>query len=165
MKRQGIKLFDKIIATLLALIGCEAAFTSCEYGPLMVEYGSPHANFQIKGTITAPDGKPVKGIRINGLYPSSQPDSIGVHYSDYSPQTFSDDNGQYVLRVEGGDMLLSVTDVDGPENGGSFATDTIEVPPFTAADSIPDTNEDNWDWYGNFEKNIDIQLKPTDTQK
>lgn len=163
MKRGLIKSLDKLIAAVLALLGCGVAFSGCEYGPLPCEYGSPHANYQVKGTITAPDGQSVKGIQVKGLYVRT--DSTGTHYDTYySPTTYSDDEGGYALKVNPLPMHVAVSDPDGVENGGAFAPDTIEVPLFTSADSVPDNNEDNWDWYGNFEKTVDIQLKLAEDQ-
>lgn len=159
MKRGIVKSLDKLIAAVLALLGCGVAFSGCEYGPLPCEYGSPQANYRVKGTITAPDGQPVKGIRVEGHYvlPDSIQEDVDAAYFAY---TSSNDEGKYALRVDGWPMRLVVSDPDGAENGGAFAPDTIEVPVFTSADSIPDNNDDNWDWYGNFEKTVDIQLNP-----
>ena len=118
-----LKGFNWILAGLLSLLGFSV--TSCGATD---EYGSPYAEYELKGKVTNMNGDPIQGIELNygGIYNN-------VLFSSYisemykSPQTQKD--GSYDIKFEDSPMgivRIIAKDIDGPENG-SFETDSIDV--------------------------------------
>lgn len=110
--------------TLLGILGfsfvsaCDGEGTSPipMYG-VPVEYGSPYAEYFVKGKVTDDAGKPIKGIAVTG--PDKSVDTV-----------FTSADGSYELN---GDFFpvetidVKFTDVDDEENGGWFATQEKHV--------------------------------------
>ena len=110
--------------TLLGILGfsfvsaCDGEGTSPVpmYG-VPVEYGSPYAEYFVKGKVTDDAGKPIKGIAVTG--PDKSVDTV-----------FTSADGSYELN---GDFFpvetidVKFTDVDDEENGGWFATQEKHV--------------------------------------
>ena len=147
MKKLFLKPFDKIILSLLAIFG----FTQCE---MPVEYGTPSADFIIKGTITdSISSTPVANIRV------IRGDSTSLAYPRFDT-IYTDVNGKYQTTVrsfpvESPTFHLKVDDMDGAQNGGDFQRKTVEVV-FTSSDWI----EKKSGWYaGKAQKTVDIKLK------
>ena len=110
-----MKITGKIIAGLLALIG----FAGCDSNGSQLEYGSPHADFEIKGRVVNEAGDPIRDVKIvvtdadNGGYKGRE---VGVGITD--------SRGSYT--VSGGwfghpSLTVSAEDIDGEMNGGEFA--------------------------------------------
>lgn len=110
--------------TLLGILGfsfvsaCDGEGTSPipMYG-VPVEYGSPYAEYFVKGKVTDDAGKPIKGIAVTA--PDKSVDTV-----------FTSADGSYELNggffpVETIDVKF--TDVDDEENGGWFATQEKHV--------------------------------------
>lgn len=127
MKAKFSHWYNALAATLLTLLG----FSSCgnhEDEDYPVLYGTPTSTFQVKGNVTDEAGNPIQGIQAK----------VELKYSGMAngnKPTFTDSKGNYVL--EKGEMTGSPTsekegivkvifeDVDGEENGGTFANDTV----------------------------------------
>ena len=139
MKKPIIKLFDKIILTLLGFFGmftackhesdCSAPYFTDSYpysdSTVMVEYGPMAQDFEIKGKITnKANSKPIAGIRIISKTTKNKGDTI-----------YTNSEGKYVYRrigipyfvPEGLAFYFTVEDIDGEANGGDFETKEIEV--------------------------------------
>jgi putative lipoprotein (rSAM/lipoprotein system) len=135
---------NRIIAFFLALLGFACTPQNSPIGDLRVAYGTPSADYIIKGVITsATDNSPVKEIRITALFSK---DTIK-----------SDQKGAYLYKASGlsiGEIPLSFRDTDGATNGSFEAKDTIVTfinPVFTG---------DDGHWYrGKTEKVVNIKLK------
>jgi putative lipoprotein (rSAM/lipoprotein system) len=151
MKKSFIKFFDKIIVLLLGFSG---AFNSCV--PFVIddpvaEYGMPHADFEIKGTVTNQiNEEPIPNIRvIREIYPgvgdTLYTDSKGKY--DFVFSDFPNEKSTFKLKVE---------DIDGDENGGLFIAQEMDVE-ITKADQV---EKGNGHWYsGKFSKIQDIKLQ------
>ena len=150
MKKNAVKFWDKIILLLLSFPGI---FNSCNpFGgeePLC-EYGMPHADFVIKGTVTdEASAKPIPGIRI-----------VRQVYPDYGDTLYTNTEGNYIFEFgdfpyEKNAYKLKIEDIDGEENGGEFFSKEIDVE-ITKADRI---QKGNGHWYdGKFEKIQNIGL-------
>ena len=93
-----LKGFNWILAGLLSLLGFSV--TSCGATD---EYGSPYAEYELKGKVTNMNGDPIQGIELNygGIYNN-------VLFSSYisemykSPQTQKD--GSYDIKFEDSPM-------------------------------------------------------------
>ena len=109
-----LKGFNWILAGLLSLLGFSV--TSCGATD---EYGSPYAEYELKGKVTDMNGDPIQGIEINygGIYNNVlSPSYISEIYK--SPQTQKD--GSYDIKFEDSPMgivRIIAKDIDGPENG------------------------------------------------
>lgn len=109
---------SKLLLGFLTLLG----FTLTEIGCGREEYGSPHADFEVKGKVVdAISGDPVEGIRV----------TVSAGYNEMSAETNA--VGEYSARdpywwPTGGTFTVDAEDMDGEENGlYDAAMETIEV--------------------------------------
>jgi putative lipoprotein (rSAM/lipoprotein system) len=145
MKRALLKKYNTLLSFLLSVLGFGAACSlgSCEYGSPIVEYGTPHATFKVKGSVT------------------SEVTSTNVPYIRVvmnSDTAFTDESGNYqVGSIEFPDdqtFLVEFKDVDGETNGDFEPLDTIVEfidPEFSGGSGA-------WDG-GETEKEINVKLK------
>lgn len=145
MKRVFLKKHNTLISFLLSILGFGAACSlgSCEYGLPVVEYGTPHAIFKVKGSVRSDatsDNLP--GIRI----------VMGVDTA------FTDEQGNYEVGTmdfpKDQTYLVEFNDVDGELNGEYQPLDTIAEfidPEFTGVSG-------GWD-QGETEIEINVELK------
>lgn len=108
-------------AMLLALLGVSA--TSCFLTPCM--YGSPSADWTVKGKVIDEDGKPVAGLQVvlGNQYESNE---NVIYDQEYWPldtlKTGTD--GLYSTDQQGfplNFLRVDVHDIDGEAGGGEFA--------------------------------------------
>lgn len=144
MKVRFNRWYNAVLTALLAMLGYESCSSDS-----VVEYGTPNADFQIKGQVTYEGGIPIPGIRVRAPY----------SYIDGSDgqSVLTDENGRFELD-EFHSMLygrLYVEDIDGEDNGGEFLSDTINV-----WDLPKKEVEKGSGWYeGKFEVNANIRLE------
>lgn len=140
MKKQSIKLFDKIVAALLAFIGYALGSCSCDYG-------TPSASFEVKGTVMGIESGPLDNIHVIVDTNQGWKDTICTNkqgYYNYAGHDFT------APRVR-----IKVEDVDGEANGGEFLSDSTEFV-FTK----DDRTEKGDGWYeGHFERTVNFTLK------
>ena len=92
MENINLQLLRKInclLTGLLAIIG----FSCGENGEIPCEYGSPHANFQIKGKVTDMKGEPIPDLQVR-INPSGESHPQGWLHTD-TLQT--DTNGDFIF--------------------------------------------------------------------
>lgn len=147
MKRTLIKLLDKILIATLTCLG----LSQCEIINSRVEYGTPNATYEIKGTVSnIADAKPIKNIRIVRK---------SRHDFYHDTVTYTDNNGKYYFNFKAFPTIdtikLQVTDIDGEQNDGEFAEKTINVI-FTNADKV-EKGDGHWN-NGKYSKTQNIQL-------
>lgn len=106
----------RLFLSALSLLG----FSGCsEGGGLFNEpdmYGTPLVDYRFKGEVTDAEGNPIKGIEVKI---SSAEDAVAT-----------DDKGAFDATFNGyanGSHYVAFTDIDGPANGGEFATKQVEV--------------------------------------
>ncbi len=138
-----MKFFSIIIGSVLGSI----FNISC--GPFAVEYGAPHADYKISGTVkSAQSQTEIPGIAV-----------LRYHGSDtlfYEDSTVTDSLGKYSFTYSDGisEWTIRAKDIDGDENGNFSTKDTtISIPnsELTGGDG---------DWYeGSAEKTVDIDLE------
>lgn len=157
MKKVVLKSYGKLISILLSFVtfltGCELPFVNP-----VVEYGTPTADFIIKGKVTSVSTeKPIKNIRVI---------VTDRNYVRYGLDTvYTDENGEYEAKFKDIPSLaepfkVAVSDIDGAKNDGLFKSDTIKVQ-FSKVDK---TKKGSGSWYeGIFEKtDQNISLKNDD---
>jgi putative lipoprotein (rSAM/lipoprotein system) len=158
MKKLILKRYDRIIIVILGLIGF---LTGCNLiHPPLVEYGVPHAEYEMKGTVTdSITSSPVQNIRViisqtqnNGNLASPTIDTLSIKETDSS--------GKYDILITHfpSDSIIfhvRVDDMDGTANGGDFNSQTKDVL-FRQTDLTGTTG----DWYdGHALKTVDFKLK------
>lgn len=112
MKMSFTRLFDKVIFKILTLLGCTGLFAAC--------YGVREGNFApiIQGNVNDPDGKPLEDI------------SVTLHLKNGTPidSTGTDEEGRFHFWRDPIDSTyIKAEDIDGPENGGWFNSDSTYV--------------------------------------
>ena len=107
----------KIIKFLLICLGFKS-LTACdvEIWNGTVEYGTPYAEYEVKGRVSDAEGTPISGIRVSmGESQSSYMDSVAV----------TDAEGRF--HVIHGTFPFQFTDIDGEAGGGLFEEQTVTV--------------------------------------
>ena len=152
MENINLQLLRKInclLTGLLAIIG----FSCGENGEIPCEYGSPHANFQIKGKVTDMKGEPIPDLQVR-INPSGESHPQGWLHTD-TLQT--DTNGDFIFSKTDFPFMeyrLIIEDIDWDKNKAIYASDTITV----TFDSNDFSGGEGWS-LGSASKEIQIQLK------
>ena len=118
---------SSFFSMLLALLGVGAS--SCIFiTPCM--YGSPRAEWSVKGKVVDAAGKPVPGLQV------VLGNRYGANYDqEYWPLDTLQTGPDGVYQVQSGGFPLSklqvdVHDIDGPDNGGEFLDAMVYVTDF-----------------------------------
>lgn len=138
--------YNAVLAALLGLLG----FSACENGdgPLCM-YGTPTVNYQVQGTVTDEQDRPIQGIKVKV---EVQYDTESLHpYSAGIDSVETDASGAYQTHMmsipsyEG--LKLIVEDVDGEANGGQFQSDTLELTDLPRQQTKKGDGAWNWGTY------------------
>jgi putative lipoprotein (rSAM/lipoprotein system) len=110
-------------------------------------YGTPWADYEVKGKVLDADGDPIKGIKVS---------LIEDQYNSQSTQSLEDGTFKVSLGTIPFDKLkLTAQDIDGAENGGEFEEKTVELD-FSKVEATGDKGA----WYsGKFSLEQDIVLE------
>lgn len=127
MKVRFYHWYNALLSTLLTILG----FGSCtnvgedEYGsPVICEYGTPWANYEVKGVVTDEAGAPIPGIKtsIKELYKWD-----GITNTVGRDSTLTDGKGNFLLNGMGKSYeKLIIEDTDGKANG-EYQSDTLDI--------------------------------------
>ena len=110
-----ITVMGKIIKFLLICLGFKS-LTACDVFYGTDEYGTPYAEYEVKGRVSDAEGTPIQGVRVSmGESQSSQLDSVAV----------TDAHGTFPFRDNTFDIQF--TDIDGEAGGGLFEEQTVTV--------------------------------------
>ncbi len=156
MKKIALKTYGKLLALILSFFG----LSSCEIIEPRVEYGTPSADYLVKGKVTNIDTeKPIEGIGI-----------IVPNKNQYirSDTVYTNAQGEYKIELihafpyHNEKMKVIAKDLDGEKNG-IFYADSIEVS-FSAKDQ---TKKGSGGWYdGRYEKSEqNFKLKEVKNEK
>ena len=154
MKVRFNRWYNAVLTALLSMLGygCSALEDPLDMYGAPVEYGCPHADYVVKGTVTDEAGNPIQGIKVT--VPNG---STSAHHSEPYQSTLSNADGSFKLdefSSMSGDFMY-IEDIDGEENGGEFMNDTINV------NQLPMTQvEKGSGWYtGKYHVTANIKLK------
>lgn len=107
----------------LMLAASGLTFAAC-YGPMWVEY-------DVKGRVVDPDGNPIEGIAVMlGYCPYDYYEGDdSADLSGLRPDALTNARGEFRIRTnaDGGASTICLHDIDGPLNGGEFASQRVEV--------------------------------------
>ena len=147
MRKRVLRTSNKILAFLLAILGFASA---CKDEVMVAAYGSPHADFVIKGNIvSAKDNTKLTGIRVIAKV-------SGYAYNCDTIKT--DATGNYSTKVSSfpdTKVKFNLTDIDGVANGSFEPLDTLVT--FTNAKF---TGGDGHWYSGSTEKVLNLKMKP-----
>lgn len=133
----------KICSAIFPLLGVAA---SCN--PIgACEYGTPMADFEIKGKVTDSENTPIPGIEVSAH-----------DFRTGNSGTLTGKDGSFSLsfRQFPAELVdINVKDIDGEENGGVFNDCTVSVP---VVQTEKPAKDDNW-YSGKYSGDIDIILK------
>ena len=105
MKRKIWKIQNAVCASVLSLLG----FGGCGDNVGVDMYGTPHADYSIKGAVQTKEGKPIQGIKVSVTY---ETDTLGT--------ALSDEKGTFAIQKEAfpyNKLKVSAEDIDGGKNG------------------------------------------------
>lgn len=151
-----LKSSNSLIFLLISILGFSV---SCKKNDPVVEYGSPHASFIVKGIVkSAADDHLIPDIIVEMRHITSN--ESGQSEILLMDTDFSDSHGYYYLTealysLEDQTYQIKFTDTDGTLNGQYETLDTTIVfkkPKFLGGDG-------KWD-LGSVQKELDIKLKP-----
>lgn len=140
-------LIVRVSAWLLCLIGFGGT-VACSPGMVADEYGSPYAEFEVKGKVTDQQGEPIAGIQVTCDAVDMQPE-------------YTDSEGMYTLYGNGfprEKIQITFEDIDGEENGGTFAGKTM-----TAEVALVQEGDDRWN-FGTYQAEVNAELSLEQTQ-
>ena len=147
MKVRFTRWYNAVLSALLGLLG----FESCDSeGGGMDEYGTPIADYIVKGSVTDETGNPIQGIKTKFVY----------DLYDGEKTAMTDNSGNYVIQATSYPDLyrcqLIVEDIDGEANGGEFLSDTLDL----STKKPVQVKKGDRNWYeGTYELSQDIKLK------
>ena len=147
----------KIITKSLSILGFTIPMFGCD-APVM--YGTPSADYEIKGKVLDADGDPIKGIKVEVQTYVVRPEPVTIQ------RKFSLDDGTYDASVQTfpvSKLRLVAQDVDGAENGGEFEEKTVELD-FSKIEYTGD--KDAWYWgKKSLEQDIVLEEKTDNEQE
>lgn len=154
IKFKCLKTYNALIVFLISFLGFAS---SCDPLGGKTMYGSPSANFIVKGKVGTAINSPIAGIKVE----MSMEINNGTEKVSYLLNTASSAESTGIYKVTGygqwpGDktFMLKFTDIDGALNGEFETLDTTVVfkdPKFTGGDG-------NW-YEGQAEKEVNVKLK------
>ncbi len=145
-----LKSANWLLTGILALLG----LSSCNSEPGAEMYGSPHANFTIKGKVVNQENMPIPDIEIKCLV---EHHGDNRSWFDTIPAVSTDPAGAFHCQFEEfptNKLRIIATDVDGPQNG-SYEKDSTDLP---LSDNDYKGNTGSW-FKGSVEKEINFNLK------
>ena len=154
MKTKIYRLYGAVLSVLLSVLGFSSCSKEEEYP---CEYGSPHADYTIEGTVTDEQGNEIPGILVSaekyedfddGRYWFNLASKKTVYIGKYHLYYQDSPRSKYTKLI--------VQDVDGEANGGEFASDTLDID-YESAEQIK-KSDSNW-YEGTFRITQNIQLK------
>lgn len=149
----------KLLSGVLVLLG----FTACDSddpGNGLCDYGTPSADYQVKGKVLDPTGKPIKGVQVvvkdlNAYFVKGEKDYVVDYdtvYTDVKGEFESDKAHTFSI----GSQEVLFHDVDGEENGGEFESATLKTDQMDISQI-----KEGGSWYsGAYELKAEVKLSP-----
>lgn len=165
-----IKGINWVLAGILTMLG----FAGCDIIPGQLEYGTPYADYTVKGTVVdKTTGKPVKGIRMGygypvDRYPNDRPileyGTLPISF-ELKKQVTTDENGRFNINdrsftiPDNMPIRVRVEDIDGVENG-SFQPQDLYL---YASDATHTGKSDGW-YGGEYNFTVNVELTETEAE-
>ncbi|MDY5428301.1 MAG: radical SAM-associated putative lipoprotein, partial [Parabacteroides merdae] len=150
-----LKSLNWLLTSVLMLLG----FSTCDSEPGAAMYGTPHADFTIKGKVVNQENMPIPDIEIKCLV---EHHGDNRHWFDTIPAVSTDPAGVFHCQFEEfptDKLRIIATDIDGPQNG-SYEKDSTNL---TLSSDDYKGNTGSW-FKGSVEKEIKFNLKRKDKE-
>ena len=156
-RRAFIKKMNWALAGILSMLG----FVGCNKTEPLDEYGTPHADYTVKGAvIDKATRKPIKGIRVGYGCEFCPVPEYGVPSTPYVLKTHvtTDAKGEFKLTdsffpEESQKLPVYVDDIDG-NNNGLFQSEILQV---DFKDAVHSGKQKSW-YNGEYTVNINVEL-------
>ena len=154
-RRVFIKNMNWALAGIIGMLG----FTGCDITGTK-EYGSPHADYTVKGKVVSKTtGKPIEGIQV-GLgysYSDIQP-MYGTRSAPFTAKSYVLTNAKGEFKITDRSEIVqklpaSVEDIDGEENG-LFQSKQLEI---DFKDAVHSGKSKNW-YKGEYTVTVNVEL-------
>lgn len=181
MKVRYLKLKNWLLVTLMGALGlsgchCHKKLAEPEpdsnppavrdRGEMLLMYGVPTMNYQIRGQVKNAKGRPVKDIRVNMLERNMETTAEGALVGDpeaidrwlQNTEVKTDKKGRFEIKNSGlpqEQVRLMVRDVDGKSNG-DYKNRVVEMD--VTPDDVDRTNAGGWN-QGTYNKEVKINLE------
>ena len=180
MKVRYLKLKNWLLVTLMGALGlsgchCHKKLAEPEpdsnppavrdRGEMLLMYGVPTMNYQIRGQVKNTKGRPVKDIRVNMLERNMevkdgelQGDPEAINRWLEGSEVRTDKKGRFEIKNSGlpqEQVRLMVRDVDGKSNG-DYKNRVVEMD--VTPDDVDRTNAGGWN-QGTYNKEVKIKLE------
>ena len=153
MKTKIYRLYGAVLSVLLSVLG----FSSCSKEEMREEYGSPHADYIMQGTVTDEQGNIINGILVSAeMYEDVNNKRYWLNLASKKTDYYGEYHLNYRDFSGNKSTKLIIQDVDGEANGGEFASDTLDID-YESAEQIK-KSDGNW-YEGTFRITQNIQLK------
>ena len=154
-RRTFIKNMNWALAGIIGMLG----FTDCEKTESRIEYGSPYADYTVKGTVVnKTTGKPIEGIRV-GYFPEVWSDEYGTspeYYYGPKKYVITNAKGEYKLSersYHGYPKHIYGEDIDGEKNG-SLQSKQLQI---DFKDAVHSGKSKNW-YDGEYTVTVNVEL-------
>ena len=157
-RRAFIKRMNWALAGIIGMLG----FAGCKKDDeMMLEYGTPHADYTVKGAVVnKATGKPIEGIRVGYDTEPRVGQMYGVLLTPYVPKSYVMTNAKGEFKLTdtffpnlNQTIPVYVEDVDGEENG-LFQSEILQVDFSKAEHSGKPTH-----WYhGEYTVTLNVEL-------
>lgn len=143
-----MKIFEQFARLTLIALGVSAVSSCAADSVMRADYGTPYADYAVKGSVTDEDNNPVPGIRVVR--------GCEEEYFFDRDTTFTDAEGKFSFGYDLYYILtpdLKFEDIDGNDNGGLFETK------YLTGISYEKSEEGDGDWfYGKFTAILNVSL-------
>ena len=129
----------------IIFLSCAAAFAVLSSCSAEEDYGTPYAEFEIKGLVCDEQAAPLQGIAVIYDQDLIKPDTL-----------YTGQDGRFLIEgtmFPRNEMQLRFMDVDGEQNGGLFQTKSVKVKMEQVEQSL-----ESWN-YGKFVGETEVTLK------
>ena len=165
MKARMLRWYDALLAAIVSMLG----FSACGLDDdsigtdgdktIILMYGAPSVTYRVSGTVSAGLAEPttpLPGIRVRAEFFGPEGQTL-----DALADTLTDASGRFALDVifeRSEPVRLIFDDVDGPENGGEFVSDTLDLRPYVEEKAAEGAFDDLSQ--GPVPMDIDVKLNP-----
>jgi putative lipoprotein (rSAM/lipoprotein system) len=150
--------FNAILVVLLGVFGFSSCNSNLEDEGGLLMYGTPTANFKIKGTVVDETNKqPIEGIQVKII--STFTDNNDKEHIVFETENITNTKGNFefiIPKIDGLPLSAHISDIDGEKNG-LFEDKIIEIDLKDAEKTKPGDNS----WFiGEFTKTLNVELTP-----
>lgn len=157
MKARIKRLYQAVVGALLTMLGFNGCKAISNIIEPKCEYGMPHADYTLKGTVKDEKGKPLEGISVKYRRQDQYMEDGWIEYefttdANGSVSTSLPTEFPYDPKEQ---VEIALEDIDGEANG-TFAKDTLRKDDF----KVDFTEDKESSWYkGSYVVTFDARMK------